>query len=217
MSGDVPGEKFRLIKAAIPLFAPMQRHRNNGVEAFLSRRGGALHVSGQRTRQRFHSRIFEEMNQGAKSAFVHAEAGGVIESAQAGAASGADAAVVQRIRIEERGIADRTEIFGVERRAGALRQSLQTGTVGPLTSATFADAAIVREKQRKNSVRGSPYRRSKRSRSRYSVTREGAPPVREPAPRRLSAISWSRRQRMAQGIASRRDFGISSPQTAQVP
>src|ERR1700686_5111235 len=88
---NITGQQFRLIEPAIPLAAPVQRHRNDSVKAFVDRHG-PLHITRQRTRQWFHPRIFEEMNETSQSAFIHPEAGRMIETPQTGAAGGANTA-----------------------------------------------------------------------------------------------------------------------------
>jgi hypothetical protein len=124
------------------------------------------------------------MNQAAQGAFVHPEAGRMVEPAQARAARRANSPVVERPRVEKGRVANGTKVIGCER----LRRSQAFGTDGnprPFEQRAIANAAVVREKQRKNSV-GDPANEIEGSRSRYSATREGAPPVIEPTTRQSS-------------------------------
>ena len=87
----------------------------------------------------------------------------------------ANSPLVERPRIEKRRVANGAEVIGIERRG-------RSETIGtdrnprPFEERTIANAAIVREKQRKNSVRD-PANEIEGRRSRYRTTREGAPPV----------------------------------------
>lgn len=92
------------------------------------------------------------MNEAAERAFVQAEAGGVVETPQPGAAGGANALVIQWIRVDKRCVADRAEVLGIQRNGG-FEAGFADRNPGPFDERALADAAIVREKQRKNSVR----------------------------------------------------------------
>jgi hypothetical protein len=92
------------------------------------------------------------MYQAPQGAFVHPETRRVIETLQTGPAGRAYAAFVQRPVIHERRMADRAEIFGIVRN-GRSHTLVADGDASPFEKRAFADAAIVRKKQRKNSVR----------------------------------------------------------------
>ncbi len=167
-------EKFRLVEAAAPLSAPMQRYRDDGVKMFVNR-NGTLQVCGQRPGQRLHSGILEQVNQPAQGTFVDPETGRVVEPAQTRTASSANAPLIERPRVEKRRVANGAEVIGLQRRG----RSEAIGTdrnACPFEQRAIAHAAIVGEKQRKNSV-GDPANEIDGSRSRYRVAREGAPPA----------------------------------------
>jgi hypothetical protein len=82
--------------------------------------------------------------------------------------------LIEREYIQERRIANGAEEFHLERR-GRSKAAGTDRNPGPFEKLTLANAAIVRKKQRKNSVRD-PANEIEGSRSRYRTTREGAPP-----------------------------------------
>jgi len=88
----------------------------------------------------------------------------MIEAPQTSAAGGANAPVVKRICVEKGRIADGAKVLGIQRNGG-----IQTGfadrNAGPLDQRALANAAIVGEERRKNSVRN-PANEIKGSRSR---------------------------------------------------
>jgi hypothetical protein len=99
----------------------------------------------------------------------------MVETAQARTACRANSVLVERPRIEKRRVANRAEVICIERRRGS--ETLGTDrNPRPLEERAIADAAIVGEKQRKNSV-GDLANEIEGSRSRYRTAREGAPPV----------------------------------------
>jgi hypothetical protein len=164
----------------------MERHWNYGVKMFVNR-NGAFQVGGQRPGQRLHSGILEQVNQAPQRAFVEPETGRMIEAAQAGTARRANSPIIERPWVEKRRIANGAEVIGIQRR----RRSETIGAdrnARPFEEGTIANAAIVREKQRKNSV-GDLVNEIEGSRSRYRATREGAPPVVRPTTRRLLGVS----------------------------
>jgi len=173
MPGHMSRQEFRLVEAALPLLAPVERHRNNGIKTFVHR-NGALQICRQRPRERLHPGILEQVNQTAQRAFVDSEAGRTIEPAKARAAGGAYALLIERPRIEERRIANGAEVVGLEG-SGRSETAGTDRNPCPFEKRAFANAAIVRKKQRKNSVRD-PANEIEGSRSRYRTTREGAPP-----------------------------------------
>ena len=92
------------------------------------------------------------MNETAERAFVYAEAGGAVETSQPGAAGGANTLVIKWIRVDKRCIADRAEVLRVQRNGG-IEAGVADRNPGPFDQRVLANAAIVGEKQRKNSVR----------------------------------------------------------------
>ena len=168
---------FRLVKAALPAFAPVQRHGNNGVVLLIVRHN-AVQVFCKRTRKRFHAGILVKMNQRPQRPFVKSEAGCVIESPETGTAGGAYAELVQRVRVQKRCIADGAEIVRLKRGRGF--EAIRTDrNPGPFGQRTLANAAVGGKKQRKNSVGkrvGGATQQIGGDRSRYRATREGAPP-----------------------------------------
>jgi hypothetical protein len=88
----------------------------------------------------------------------------MIEAPQTSAAGGANAPVVKGICVEKGRIADGAKVLGIQRNGG-----IQTGfadrNAGPLDQRALANAAIVGEERRKNSVRN-PANEIKGSRSR---------------------------------------------------
>ena len=176
VSGEAACQEFRLVEAAFPLFAPIQGHRNNSVEMF-AWRNSPFQKYCQGARQRLHPRILEQMNQAAQRAFVHSKAGRMIEASQAGTASRTDTLFIERERVQKGCVADGAEVIRHQRR-GRSEALAADWNPSPFFERALANAAIVREKQRKNSVRD-PANEIEGSRSRYRTTREGAPPVSE--------------------------------------
>jgi hypothetical protein len=101
--------------------------------------------------QRFHPGVLIKVNQIAKRALIKPEAGRVIEAPKAGTAHGAKTLLIQRKPVQKRGVAGGTKIFRFKglRSVEAL---LANRDSGPADQRTLADAAFVREKQRKDSV-----------------------------------------------------------------
>src|ERR1700744_6361037 len=104
------------------------------------------------------------MDQAPKRALVQPEAGRPIEAPQARPARRADAVIVKRISVDERRVADCAEELRLKRR-GRTQTIGADRNPGPLCEWFLADAAIVREKQRKNAVRN-PAKETGSSRSR---------------------------------------------------
>jgi hypothetical protein len=76
----------------------------------------------------------------------------MIETAQPGATGRANAALVQRIRIEKRCIAGGAKVFCFKR--GRRFEALCADrNPRPFVECAFANAAVIRKKYRKNSVR----------------------------------------------------------------
>ncbi len=217
--GNMPRQQFRLIKSALPLFAPVERYRNHGVE-LLVERNSSFEEPAQLPRQRLHAGVLEQVNQVAQRAFVESEAGRAVEAAQALSASGTDALFVQRVAVRKRGMTGRAEVGGFKR-LGRVQTLGADRYSGPFGKRALADAAFVRKQQRKNAVGDRSEGGS--GRSRQATTREGAPPViaalsrARAARRRRSANSWSVTQSVAHGTASSRDTGISCPHCRQTP
>jgi hypothetical protein len=160
---DIPGQKFRLVESPLQLLAPVQGHWHYRIETLIDR-NCTLHKGGQRSREWFHPGVFEKMNKSPERTFVQPEAGGVIETAQTGATGCANALVVKRISINKRRIADGAKVFRVERHGG-FETVLADRNPGPFVEPALANAAVVRKKQRKNTVRN-PANEIKGSRSR---------------------------------------------------
>jgi hypothetical protein len=160
---DITGEKFRLIESPLHLLAPVQGHRNYRIETLIDR-NCALQKSSQRPREWFHPGVFEEMNKSPERTVVQPEAGRVIETAQPRAAGGANAPLVKRISVDKRRIADGAKVFRIDRNGG-FETVFADRNPGPFIERARADAAIVRKKQRKNTVRN-PANEIKSSRSR---------------------------------------------------
>jgi hypothetical protein len=76
----------------------------------------------------------------------------VIETPQTGAAGGANALLVKGIRVDKRCIADRAKVLGIQRDR-RIQAGFADRNPGPFGERALANAAIVGEKQRKNSVR----------------------------------------------------------------
>jgi len=76
----------------------------------------------------------------------------MVETPQPGAAGSANALVIEWIRVDKRCVADRAEVFGIQRNGG-IEAGFANRNPGPFDQRALADAAIVGEKQRKNSVR----------------------------------------------------------------
>jgi len=180
-----PGEEFRLVETAVPLLAPVERHGDDGIEMLVNRYG-ALHISRERPRERFHAGVFVQMDETAERSFVQAKAGCMVEAPEAGAAGGANSFVVKWICVDERRIADGAEIVGIER-GGGFQAVAADGNPGPFEKCALADAAIAGKKQRENAMRN-PAKEMGSSRSRYRATREGAPPVSRASGRELPAV-----------------------------
>jgi len=92
------------------------------------------------------------VNQLPQRAVVRAEAGGVVEAAQAGAARDADTGFIERPWIQEGRAANRAEVVGVKR----LRRTEAVVTdwnPGELCERAVTNAAVIREKQREKCVR----------------------------------------------------------------
>jgi hypothetical protein len=146
-------------------------------------RNSPIEIRRQRPRQRLHPGILEKVNQPAQRTFVYSEAGRMIEPTQARTARRANSLLVERPRVKKGRIANRAEVIGIQGRG----RSQTVGTdrnPGPFEQRAIANAAVVGEKQRKNSVRD-PANEIEGSRSRYSTTREGAPPCIWPTTRLL--------------------------------
>ena len=127
------------------------------------------------------------MNQAAQRTFVNPETGRTVEPAEARSAGCADTPGIERPRVEKRRPANGAEVIGIERRRGS--EAIGTDrNPRPFEERTSANAAVVREKQRKNSV-GDLANEIEGRRSRYRTAREGAPPVVIPAARRLLGVS----------------------------
>lgn len=82
-------EKFGLIEPAAPTFPPVKRHRHQKVERLVCF-DRAAQIVAEMPRQRFHSRIFEKMNQSAEWALIKAERESPIKTAQTRTAGGAE-------------------------------------------------------------------------------------------------------------------------------
>lgn len=181
--GNIPGQQFRLVKAALPALPPIQWHWHNCIK-WLIDRNRALEESRQWPAQRAHTAVFEKVNQVSEGAFIETETGRAIEATQALAACGANAVLVKRIAVYEGCMTASAEVIGLEGfRCG--QTLVANGNSGPFCKRALADAAFVGKKQRKNAVGDRSEGGS--SRSRYATTREGAPPDIKPALRRLSS------------------------------
>jgi hypothetical protein len=153
---------------------------------------GPVQKSRQTTRQRRHAGILKQMDQTTERTFVNPEAGRTVKPTKARAASGTDSRLIERPWVQKRGIANRAEVIGVKGRRGG-ETSVAHWDSCPFDERALTDAAIVGEKQRKNTVRD-PANEIESGRSRYRATREGAPPVMSPfaATRKQSQAGSSR-------------------------
>jgi len=113
------------------------------------------------------------MDEAAESAIVKAEAGGAVETEEAGSAESADAVGIQREIVLERRVAGGAEVVGFERR-GSVQAVIADRNAGKFIERGVADPAVGRKNKRKNSVGDRPEGGS--GRSRQQTTREGAPP-----------------------------------------
>jgi hypothetical protein len=104
------------------------------------------------------------VNETAERAFIQPEAGRVVEPPQAGAAGGANALVVKWICVDKRYIARRAKVLRIQRDWG-IQAGFADRNPGPFGQRALANAAIVGEKQRKNSM-GDPANEIEGSRSR---------------------------------------------------
>lgn len=150
---DQPRQKLGLVKAAAPAFAPMQGHGYDGVVVLVDWKS-AREKYRERPRQRFHPRVLEQVNQAAERAFVRPETRSMIEAPEACPASRTDARIVERERIQKRGIADGAEEFGVQR-LWRTETGFANGDTRPFGERVAAETAIIRINQRKNCV-GNP-------------------------------------------------------------
>ena len=98
MSGNISAQQFRLIEAARPFLAPMQRDRHDNVEALIYRES-PLQIPRQRAPQRLHPRILEKVDQAAQRAIVKSETDRIVETTQAGPASRAYSMLIQRVAV----------------------------------------------------------------------------------------------------------------------
>jgi hypothetical protein len=128
----------------------VERDRYYRVETFIHR-NGLREKTRQMAPQRFHPGVLIKVNQIAKGALIKAEAGRAIEAPKAGTAHRAKAMLIQRKPVQKRGVAGGTKIFRFEGLRSVEALLANRGS-GPADQRTLADAAFVREKQRKDSV-----------------------------------------------------------------
>ena len=111
---DFPRQKIGLIESALPLLEPVQRHRNDHVEARLARQRLRQKPS-KGPRQRPHATVLEQMNQLPQRAFIGSVGIHRIEALQSQPAQRAAAGFIQRKAIDERHPAGHAEIFRDQR------------------------------------------------------------------------------------------------------
>src|SRR5262245_7098637 len=96
------------------LAAPMQRHGNDRIESFLSRKRGDEQVR-QRSRHRLDASVFEQVDHFPQLAFVESVAIGRVKTTKAAAAQSAAAFVIEDESVLERRPATRAEKLCAER------------------------------------------------------------------------------------------------------
>jgi hypothetical protein len=153
-ASNLRGDEIGLIESPLKAAAPMQRHRNDGVESFIERQRTRQEFT-QRLGQRFHPTVLEEMNQFPQRAFIEAEAVGCIEASGAGATESAAAFQVEWESILKGSLALGAEVIGGK----AGRRAQTRGAHGNARIAVkrrLTDAAFVGKEDRKKSVRNLP-------------------------------------------------------------
>ena len=134
----------------MPALAPMERHGGHRVEPFVDRDRSIQHLA-QRSCERLHPRVLEEVNQIAEGTLIKTEARSAIEPAKARPADRADTLGIQWIGVNERCIAARTEVFRLKLPRGV--ETIRANrNAGPFVQDVFTDAAFVGEKQRENAA-----------------------------------------------------------------
>ena len=174
-AGKESGQQFRLIEAALPAAAPVERHGHNRVEGIVGRERGAQHLA-ERARQGRDSPVFVEVNQLAEHAVVRTEAVGGVEAANTGAAERTAALIIQRKPVLEGRAASYAEELGAEGlgRAQAIAANRYSGNFG---EGLAANPAIVWEEEGKKGVGDfSYYGRTNTRDCGSNATREDPPP-----------------------------------------
>jgi len=128
----------------------VQRHGDYDVIPVIDRQG-TIHETREAGGERAHAGILQQVDEFAQCAFIEAEAGGAVETAEAGAAKGADSAGIEREGILKRRVAGGAEIIGFEG-CGGVEAGAADRDAGETVERGVANAALGREKKRKNSV-----------------------------------------------------------------
>ena len=154
-------QELRLIEAALPAPAPVQRHRRDGVELPVPRQGIGEQAA-QRLRQPPHATVLEKMDQLAQRAFVRSVTIRFVETALPVAAEHAAALGIERKAVQKRRPAVETEELGAQRRrlaqaSGAHRHH------GEPAQGTFTDATLIGKKKGKKAVRDRTENRRKKT------------------------------------------------------
>ena len=147
-------QQFGLVETAPPAPLPVERHRDDEIVTVVDGQG-AIHEARKSWRQRPHPGILKEMDEAAQGAIVKTEAGGAVETEQAGTAKRADPVGVEWERVLERRVAGGAEIIGFERFRGTEAIPAE-GNARETIKRRVANAAFCGEEKRKNSVRDRP-------------------------------------------------------------
>jgi hypothetical protein len=147
-------DEIGLVEPPLKAAAPVQRHRDDGVESFIERQRPRQKFA-QGLSQRLHPAVFEKMDQLPQPAFIEAEAVGSVEASRAGAAEGATAFEIEWKSILKGSLALRTEVIGGES-AGRAQTAGADGNARIAVKRDLTDAAFVGKEDRKKSVRNLP-------------------------------------------------------------
>ena len=120
---DAAGQKFGLIKAALPAPAPVQRHRHHAIQMLVARQRSRQQLD-ERACHGLHAPIFVKVNPLSLKSLIRAITIGRVEPAQSMAAQGAPALLIERKCVFEGSAATGAEKLGRKR----LRSAQALGT-----------------------------------------------------------------------------------------